>query len=141
MTSDTRCRCADLEAIRRLHSDYGRLLDARDAEGWAALFAPEGSWIGGEAYGVISGRAELAAFIRREFSAAPPCAHMLGNAAIMPSADGTWATAWSRWLLLEQDGRGMRPALCGSYADRLVRLPDGWRFERRDVTLDLPRQA
>jgi 3-phenylpropionate/cinnamic acid dioxygenase small subunit len=127
----------DAEAIRSLMSAYGRMLDLRDYEGWADLFAPGGQWVGGDVYGAISGRADLLAFVTREFASTPPCVHMLGNMAI--DLDGDRATAWSRWLLIEQapDG-GMRMALAGSYSDALVRLPDGWRFARREVALDLP---
>lgn len=134
MTADT---SIDAEAIRTLLSDYGRLLDARDGEAWAALFAPDGEWVGGERYGVVSGRRDLAAFVVRAFADAPPCVHMLGNMAV--STDGDRATAWSRWLLVEQREDGaLHIALAGSYADRLVRLDEGWRFARREVRLDLP---
>jgi len=126
----------DAEAIRCLLSDYGRLLDARDWEGWAALFAPDGAWVGGP-YGEVAGHAALIAFGRREFSDAPPCVHMLSNMAIRPA--GERATAWSRWLVIEQAPDGtLRTIQAGSYADRLVKLAGQWRFARREATLDLP---
>ncbi len=132
------CLCGETEAIKRLFAEYGRLLDLRDAQGWAALFAPDGQWIGGEQYGVIEGRGDLAAFVTREFSDAPPCVHMFGNFAITVDDSGERASSWSRWMLLELGADGLRAALAGSYSDRLVRLPEGWRFARRDVALDLP---
>lgn len=138
---DTPCRCADLAAIHGLFAEYGRLLDARDAEGWAALFAPDGCWDGGDAYGAIAGRDSLVDFIRREFADTPPCAHMLGTPAVVIADDGGRATAWSRWLLLEQDGALPKPTLCGSYADRLVKLDGVWRFQLRAVSLTLPAAA
>jgi len=131
-----RCDCGDAEAIRGLLSDYGRLLDQRDYGAWAALFAPEGEWVGGEAYGTIAGREELAGFAIREFMATPPCVHMLGNMKI--AVEGEQADAWSRWMLVEQGDRALRVALAGHYSDRLVKLEGGWRFLRREVTLDLP---
>lgn len=135
------CPCGDIEAIRRLCAEYGRLLDRRDAQGWAELFAPEGEWVGGELYGVIAGRADLAAFMAREFANTPPCVHMFGNFSITVDESGTEAANWSRWILLEQGEGGIRAALAGSYTDRLVKLREGWRFKRREVAVDLPAEA
>jgi len=139
MTATADTSNPDAEAIRCLLSDYGRLLDARDWDAWAALFTPDGQWIGGD-YGVIGGRDALVAFGRREFDGTPPCVHMLSNMAVRP--DGDRATAWSRWLVVEQQGDGtLRITLAGSYADELVRLAEGWRFARRTATLDLPAMS
>lgn len=129
----------DFEAIRRLMADYGRLLDLRDAPGWAALFTPDGAWSGGERYGVIAARAALAAFIEREFASAAPCVHIFGAPAIAMRNDG--ASAWSRWMLVEQTGSGLRIALAGHYNDSLALTPEGWRFRRREVAVDLPAGA
>jgi 3-phenylpropionate/cinnamic acid dioxygenase small subunit len=129
-------RAQDAESISGLLSRYGRMLDARDYAGWAALFAPDGEWVGGEAYGTIRGRTDLLAFATREFADTPPCVHIFGNMAV--ETQGDTANVWSRWMLVEQHTEGLRIALAGSYADRLVRLPEGWRFARREVTLDLP---
>lgn len=130
-------RSADnAEAIRRLMVEYGRLLDLRDAQGWAALFTADGAWSGGARYGVIAGRAGLAEFIEREFSNTPPCVHIFGAAAItLREAD---AAAWSRWMLVEHGPQGLRIALAGSYSDTLARTGEGWRFRRREVAVDLP---
>ncbi|MBT2189103.1 nuclear transport factor 2 family protein [Sphingobium nicotianae] len=136
MTAIADTSSQDTEAIRCLLSDYGRLIDARDWEGWASLFTPDGAWVGGP-YGEIQGREALIMFGKREFDGTPPCVHMLSNMAVRP--DGARATAWSRWLLIEQRADGtLRPALAGSYADQLVRLAEGWRIQRREATLDLP---
>ncbi len=132
------CSCGDIEAIKRLCAEYGRLLDLRDEQGWAELFAPDGEWVGGELYGVISGRADLAAFVAREFANTPPSVHMFGNFSITVDESGTEAASWSRWMLLEQGEGAIRTALAGSYTDRLVKQPEGWRFKRREVEVDLP---
>jgi len=123
----------------RLLSDYGRLLDLRDGAGWAALFTQDGEWIGGEHYGVIAGRERLTQFVAEEFANAPPCIHLFGNHAIDLDDSGMAATAWSRWLLVEQRGADLKIALAGSYSDELVKQDGGWRFARREVTLDLPQ--
>lgn len=140
MTGNTHSESDDTRAIMRLLSDYGRLLDLRDGPAWAALFAQDGEWVGGDHYGIIAGREKLAEFVAREFAGTPPCVHMLGNYAI--EVDGERASAWSRWLLIEQGAEQhagtLRLALAGSYSDTLARLDGEWRFRRREVTLDLP---
>lgn len=140
-TGHSTCSCGDIEAIKRLCAEYGRLLDQRDAQRWAELFAPEGEWVGGELYGVIAGQEELAAFVAREFANTPPSVHMFGNFSITLGESGNEASNWSRWVLLEQGADGIRTALAGSYTDRLVKLPQGWRFRRREVAVDLPAMA
>ena len=76
-----------------------------------------------------------------EFGASPPSVHIFGNMAI--DIDDDSATAWSRWMLLEEagpeQGGGLRIVLAGSYDDRLRRTRDGWRFARREVRVDLPQ--
>lgn len=129
----------EAEAIRRLLAEYGRLLDLRDAQGWAGLFLPEGEWIGGERYGAIRGHAALAEFVTREFSTTPPSVHIFGNMAI--TTEGERASAWSRWLLVEPDQSGLRIALAGQYRDELARTGEHWRFRRREVVVDLPLNA
>ena len=131
----------DFEQIRKLLAEYGRLLDARDPHGWAALFGEDGEWVGGTRYGAISGRDALAGFVANEFGATPPSVHIFGNMAI--EVDGDSATAWSRWMLLEEGnangGGGVRIMLAGHYDDRLRRTAAGWRFARREVHVDLPQ--
>ena len=82
----------DAEQIRKLLAEYGRLLDARDPNGWAALFGDDGEWVGGARYGTISGRHALARFVTEEFGATPPSVHIFGNMAI--DVAGDTATAW-----------------------------------------------
>jgi 3-phenylpropionate/cinnamic acid dioxygenase small subunit len=125
------------EAIRKLLAEYGRLLDARDPHGWAALFGNDGEWVGGTRYGAISGPDALARFVSDEFGSTPPSVHIFGNMAI--DVDGDAATAWSRWMLLEQAGDGVKIVLAGHYDDKLRRTPAGWRFARREVHVDLPQ--
>jgi uncharacterized protein (TIGR02246 family) len=127
----------DAEQIRKLLAEYGRLLDARDPHGWAALFGDDGEWVGGTRYGAISGREALARFVADEFGTTPPSVHIFGNMAI--EVDGDSATAWSRWMLLEHGDGGIRIMLAGHYDDRLRRTHDGWRFTRREVHVDLPQ--
>ncbi len=126
----------DAEQIRRLIAEYGRLLDVRDPAAWAALFAPSGEWVGGTRYGVISGHEALARFVSEEFASSPPSVHLVGSTAV--ELDGDRASAWSRWILIEEDAGQLRIALAGSYDDRFARLPEGWRFARREVHVDLP---
>ena len=132
---------SDIEAIRRLFVEYGRMLDLRDFAGYAELFAEDGEWCGVGAYGSVSGREAIAAFMAEAFGgeAVAPCVHLMTNMAI--DVTGDHATAWSRWTLIEGPPGEPRPivVLAGHYDDRLARDPAGWRFQRRLVSVDLPR--
>lgn len=127
------------QAIRHLLAEYGRLLDLRHAQSWAGLFLSEGEWFGGERYGLVHGRAALAEFVTREFVATAPSVHFFGNMAI--TVKGERADAWSRCLLVESGHGGLHIALAGHYSDDLARTDEGWRFRRREVTVDLPLDA
>ena len=91
---------ADAEEIRWLIAEYGRLLDLRDAAGFAALFTADGEWVGGTRYGVIAGHAALARFVSQGFGSTLPSVHLVGSTAI--KLEGAEASAWSRWILLEE---------------------------------------
>lgn len=134
---------SDIETIRRLFVEYGRMLDLRDFAGYAELFVEDGEWCGVGAYGSVCGREAIAAFMVKAFGdeSIAPCVHLMTNMAI--DVAGDQATAWSRWTLIEGPAGAARPivALAGHYDDRLVRGPTGWRLRRRLVSVDLPRVA
>ena len=138
--SDSLNSANNTNAIRNLLAEYGRLLDLRDARAWAELFTTDGEWVGGERYGIIAGHTALTEFVEREFASTPPCVHILSNMAITLANAGSDcdATAWSRWMLVEQGNDGLKIVLAGNYADILTDTPEGWRFRRREVSVDLP---
>lgn len=130
-------RLEDIEAIRRVLTDYGRFLDARDFASYSRLFAKDGEWVGG--FGTVKGPAAIQAFMEKNI-AGPNTAHnyhVLSNFEI--EVHGDTATAWSRWTFVVP-GADQKPAMAqgGRYEDLLVREDGRWKFKRRTAANDLP---
>ena len=130
-------RLEDIEAIRRVLTDYGRFLDARDFASYSRLFAKDGEWVGG--FGTVKGPAAIQAFMEKNI-AGPNSAHnyhVLSNFEI--EVHGDTATAWSRWTFVVP-GADQKPAMAqgGRYEDLLVREDGRWKFKRRTAANDLP---
>jgi hypothetical protein len=130
-------------AIRRLLVEYGRLLDAGEAEKAAALFAREGQLRDGAERAV--GHAELRKMIA---SAIDATAHgegaggfwFVSNALV--TVNGADATAVSKFTrVVVTAGKPTRLPLTGHYNDRLVREQGEWRIASREVLHDMPARA
>jgi ketosteroid isomerase-like protein len=121
----------DERAIERLIIDYAAHNDAADWDAVAALYVQEGRMSRPTAPDdFIEGRdAILAAFKSR-----PPRAtrHICAN--IRVDVTGDTATATGQILLFT----GHEAPKVGSYADRLTRTANGWRFAERRGSLDFP---
>lgn len=119
--------------VERLILDYAALLDAGDSEGLAACFAEDGRANRPTAPDdFVEGRDALLA----AFKARPPrkARHVFANIRVDVAGDN--ATATSQVLLFT--GADQAP-LVGSYADKLVRTAEGWRFVERRGRLDFPQ--
>jgi uncharacterized protein (TIGR02246 family) len=130
-------RLEDVEEIRRVLTDYGRFLDARDFAAYANLFAKDGEWVGG--FGTVKGPAAIQAFMEKNIPG-PNTAHnyhLLSNFEI--DVHGGTATAWSRWTFVVPGPDG-KPVMAqgGRYEDLLVREDGHWKFKRRTASNDLP---
>ncbi len=133
-------RQEDLQSIEKLLRDYGRLLDARDFEGYVRLFAQEGEWIGG--FGRLKGPAEITKVVGARMTprpGQPPIrgVHVFSNIDI--ALDGDRATAVTKWQFLTPGADG-RPAIMmvGHYDDKLVRENGVWKFLERIAYGDVP---
>lgn len=133
-------RLEDIEEIRALLTDYGRLLDAHDLAGYSRLFARDGEWVGG--FGSAKGPAAIQALMEKNLGASPQgkrgsTYHLLTN--FMIEVQGDAATAWSRWSFTVSSA-DHHPALLygGHYDDTLVREDGHWRFKRRVAVNDIP---
>lgn len=130
-------RLEDIEEIRTVLTDYGRVLDARDFAAYARLFAKDGEWVGG--FGTVKGPAAIQAFMEKNIPG-PNTAHnyhLLSNFEI--DVHGDTATAWSRWTFIVP-GQDQKPAMAqgGRYEDLLIREVGRWKFKRRVALNDLP---
>jgi hypothetical protein len=119
----------DVNAIRDLlhlycfHMDEGRFAEL------AALFAADGEWIA--PYRTARGPVEIADWLTRSVPPSPRRMHYVMNSVIAVSGD--IAMAKSNYLVMVEGPEGPVPSVCGTYADGLVRGPDGWRFRRREL--------
>jgi uncharacterized protein (TIGR02246 family) len=133
-------RLEDIEEIRTLLIDYGRLLDAHDLAGYSRLFAKDGEWVGG--FGSAKGPAAIQAMMEKNLgvtrtSKPGSTYHLLTNFEIDPHGDT--ATAWSRWSFTVTADNKPSILYGGHYDDTLVREDGHWRFQRRVAANDIPQ--
>jgi uncharacterized protein (TIGR02246 family) len=127
-------RAEDQLAIQRVITDYAELLDARDFDGYAALFARDGTWQTGQA--VRHGPEEIKAMLTGLFGPTPKGFvngsdyHLVSNIEI--DLDGDHASARSRHLMMTRDRSGHpTPTLAGYYEDEFVREDGQWKILHR----------
>lgn len=126
---------ADHREIERLYARYNFAIDSGDADGWAAVFAPDGVF---RASSVLEGREAL-----REFARAKPqrmerdglhrMQHV--NTSILVDGEGDHATGVCYLVLLAQETPEGAPVVrkMGMYEDELVRVAGQWLFHSRAV--------
>jgi uncharacterized protein (TIGR02246 family) len=124
---------AEQEEVRRTLALYAHRHDGRDADGYADLFAVDGSFVSARAQ--HRGRAAVKEFISELYRSQPAdrrTKHLCGNSTI--DVDGRSATAVTDFVAYERQGDGpWQVHTIGQYQDKLV-LEDGmWRFAERHV--------
>jgi hypothetical protein len=119
----------DKDAIRELLHAYCFCMDEGRFDELADLFAPDGEWVA--PYRSASGPSAIAAWLKQSVPPVPRRMHYTMNSII--GLDGDSATARSNYLVMVAGPEGPLPSVCGTYADRLVRRPEGWRFLRREL--------
>ena len=130
-------RGEDRAAIQALLVDYGRTLDARDFDGFAALFARDGVYVAGGGGEPLSGT-EAGDAMRRTFADntlgfAEPNYHLFFNETVaFTGPDSAEASSQSLFMVPDED-RAPRAAMMARYDDQLVREAGRWRFARRVV--------
>ena len=120
------------DAIRELMAAYAQALDACRFADVAACFAPDGEWT--TDYGAARGPAEIEAFIRGIVPVkgeGPQRKHYITN--IIITVDGDSASAVSDYLIIRESENGLIPVMGGTYRDRFVKTPAGWRFSRKEL--------
>jgi ketosteroid isomerase-like protein len=120
------------DAIRELMATYAMALDACRFADVAACFAPDGEWT--TDYGAARGPAEIEAFIKGIVPVkgeGPQRKHYITN--IIIKVDGETATAVSDYLVVRESENGLMPVMGGTYHDRFMKTPAGWRFSRKEL--------
>ncbi|HEY4409400.1 MAG TPA: nuclear transport factor 2 family protein [Acidimicrobiia bacterium] len=130
MEQATSLDVADRLDILDLYARYSVLFDTGQAEAWADLFTPDGTFliVGGPS---LYGRGELAPFAERRYQDTPGIRHIVSNVIVEPAADGARGSAYVVVLGGVDDGTETQILTLGGYDDRLARTEAGWRFESR----------
>jgi hypothetical protein len=120
----------DLVDIQQLYAKYNWALDSGDSEGYASTFTPDGVFNNNVGHDAIVKFANtfhegLGSHVR----------HWNTNLLILPTAGGA-----SGQVYLVLVDFGTKPATIvtsASYADELVKSPQGWRFKKRATKGDV----
>lgn len=129
-------------AIRGLMHAYGRLIDARDWDGFARLWTDDAVYVGGPGSDTLRGGAAIAGFLREIIAANPsgvgePNFHVFFNEEIGVTGERARATSMSTFVTPDRNGAPTMVILA-RYEDEYV-LKDGeWKFQGRVVHGNLP---
>ena len=122
---------SDLAAILGLLADYCATLDEQRWDDHVALWCEEGCL---HVFGRdFEGRAKIRDFMR----GAHQGKHLTGVPRVR--IEGDRAQSVSDFVFFRAGGFTLNSA--GVYRDRLVRGPDGWQFERREIEIQLRAEA
>ena len=130
----------DREEIRCLLMDYGRFLDKRDFKSFSELFAEtEGEWIGG--FGSAKGSNAICELMESTIGkgeAISQSVHLFTNETIKVNDDK--ASALTKWVfVVTGESDRPQPYFVGHYEDTMIREKGRWKFQRRVVHADIPR--
>jgi ketosteroid isomerase-like protein len=120
------------DEIRELMATYAMAMDACRFTEVGACFAPDAEWITN--YGAARGPAEIAKFIGGIVPVkgeGPQRKHYITN--IIIKIDGDKASAVSDYLVVRESENGLLPVMGGTYRDKFVKTPAGWRFARKEL--------
>lgn len=118
--------------IQQLYARYNHTLDSGDAEGYAALFTPDG------AFNANVGHDALVRFVKNR--TAGDLRHWNTNLLITPTSEGAGGTVYLMFLNVST----RPPALANNaakYTDSMVKTPQGWRFKKRQTRPEGPPAA
>lgn len=137
----TRDEGEDRAEIHALLMSYGSMLDARDFDGFAKLFAKDGVYIAGNGTGVSgkdAGKTMRQVFAENALGFREPNFHVFLNEVVtFDDIDHAHATSMSLYMV-PGEGNRPTPALMARYEDKLVREGDAWRFANRKVISLIP---
>ncbi|WP_156840676.1 nuclear transport factor 2 family protein [Novosphingobium aquimarinum] len=123
---------SDIAEIRQLNARYNRHADAGEGEAFASNFTEDGEFdIGGN--GVYHGREEIASAA----AATQVTVHVTAEPEIEVTGDTANQRVRMLSLVRQLDKQRNEFVASGWYIDNLKRTPQGWRYARRCVELDL----
>lgn len=129
-------------SIRSLMHAYGRLIDARDWDGFAQIWTDDAIYVGGPGSDTLKGGPAIAGFLRDIISSNPsgvgePNFHVFFNEEIEVNGDTARATSMSTFVTPTEKGQPVMVILA-RYEDEFVLRDGAWKFQRRVVNSQLP---
>jgi 3-phenylpropionate/cinnamic acid dioxygenase small subunit len=130
-------RLEDHQEILQSLIDYGELLDARDLDAWAGLWAEDGEFEMSTGR-IAKGRQAIKDMLAAVMAASTQAVlHMEINPRISVTGDEARSTMLYAVARTQQDGL-TRVVWLGHHHSRHVRTADGWKISYRRNTVDLP---
>jgi ketosteroid isomerase-like protein len=129
----------DREAIWRLFMAMQTAIDSRDLKAYGEGFTADGVWAGvvGRGIGPEGIAAILSQYMKPWDSQATRTWHVTLD--VLIDIDGDTATATSKFQHITPTDTGELPVWhLGAYNDRLVRMPEGWKFTQRLAYVIVP---
>jgi len=135
----------DRLAIHELCARACHTIDFDDADGYAALFRPDGVFqrqaaasAGGEIIFRHEGHAQLKEFVHQVTNWRKGLArHWTANIAVAPTPEGARADSYTMLLVHEPDAKSVGIGIAGRYQDVFAKTDEGWRFVSRTVVDDV----
>ncbi len=125
----------DYAEISQLYAKYNHAIDSGNGAAWADTFTPDGVF-----RKTTVGREALVKFVEGfAKSSGGTFRHWNSNMTVMGTSDGADGSVY---LMLWNVG--VKPQVVittGTYIDKLVKTPAGWRFKARDIKGDTPPAA
>lgn len=129
--------------IHHLYGRYAYAADRSDGKAWADNFTPDGEFYGPntvrDGNHTLSGRQQIAAFLKGPAAQMPAVRHNYSNIVITPTSTGATANAYLVLTNLESTP----PSIIGGgyYEDVLVKTGEGWRFKKRSYFATIAKAA
>jgi ketosteroid isomerase-like protein len=120
--------------IHELYARFAMAVDAGDADGWVAVFVPDGVW---RRHGKadIVGSEQLRQFALDVNAATPGMLHYTTNILLEETPGGALGRAY---LLVLRGGDTLHVRGVGQYEDQLVKFNGRWRFAMREYRTSIP---
>jgi hypothetical protein len=118
--------------IHELYARYAHCFDAEDAEGYAAVFAPDGRFVRPGLPDLVGTQA-LVDFVHERHAATPGVSHHVSNLLVEETAGGVRGRAYVLVLRVVA-GEPLILRNLGLYDDELVQVDEAWRFNTRTFT-------
>jgi len=118
----------DYAEIQQLYAKYNHAIDSGDAEGYADTFTADG------VFNNNAGRAALVKFINETWIGRMNGAQRQHwNSNLLIKGDAKAATGSVYLMLVDLSTKPASIMMMGTYADELVKTPQGWRFTKRQT--------